>query len=351
MRTKSLVPVLMAACLVLVTALPLEAQRRSASRSAPSPVNVRALPVKSTTVPMRVLADALGGVVRNGKLTANACGGSYRVRRYRVAVAGYSGGGAMNRLEYRLNGAEVGAAAMQHSLQDPGTGGLEDPTRLLDIGKGGHPSPILHTITRVRMCVDHFSSNGWSVQNPLHTAKAGRLGASSPQLVVRVPVSSMRLKGRGMPAEYGTGMLGVDGLKVGIKWGHRITDMELPDYVLGNRFVTVTLTLVDDGRGGLGYGAARAGFAGGWGPGWDDNIGNYAPRSVQNRLLKYRNQELQRLKGAVEAAFNDRRTRAAVAQALTAAVRRSPHRVGSIVGIEMANAMRGGEPQLVIRYR
>lgn len=351
MRPDTLVPTLMAGCLLLTTALPLEAQRRRAPTSPPSAVGVRPLPVKSTTVPMRILADALNGVVRDGKLTANACGGSDRARRYRVAVAGYSGGGAMNRLEYRLNGAEVGAAAIQHSLQDPATGGLEDPSRLLDIGKGGHPSPVLHAITRVRMCVDHFSGSGWSVQNPLHTAKSARLGASNPQLVVRVPLSSMRLKGRGMPAEYGTGMLGVDGLKVGIKWGHRITDMELPDYLLGNRSITVTLTLVDDGRGGLGYGAVRAGFSGGWGPGWNDDVSNYAPRSVQNRLLRYRNQELQRLRKAVEAAFDDRRSRATISRALTAAVRRSPYRVGSIVGIETSNAMRGGEPQLAIRYR
>ncbi|MDX1660252.1 MAG: hypothetical protein R3326_00560 [Gemmatimonadota bacterium] len=351
MRPCTFFPVLMAASLLILTALPLEAQRRRAPASPPPSTAVRALPVKTATLPMRVLANALTGVVRDGKLTANACGGANRNRRHRVSVAGYSNGGGMGRLEYRMNGAEVAAAAIQHSLQDPGTGGLEDPSRLLDLGKGGHPSPILHTITRVRMCVDHFSSPGWSVMNPLHSAKAARTGNRDPVLVVRVPLSPMRLKGRAMPAEYGTGALGVDGLNVGIKWGHRITDMELPDYSLQNRSMTVTLTLVDDGRGGLTYGAARAGFSGGWGPGWTDNISNYAPRSVQNRLLRYRNQELQRLRRAVQAAFDDGRTRAAVSRALTGAVRGAPHGVGSIVSVEMATNLRGGEPALTIRYR
>lgn len=333
---------------------PLEGQRPTPSRT-PRAAGVDAIPVKTASVPMRVLADALRKVVGDGRLEANSCGGSRRVRRFRVALpaARYSREGGVGRLEHRLSGSEVTAVAIQHSLQDPGLGGLEDPTRLLDIGKSGHPSPILHTITRVRLCVDHFSGGGWDVSY-LDAARSARLGGPEPQLMVRIPLSSLRLKGRGMPAEYGTGVLGVDGLKVGIKWGHRITDLELPDYILEHRRITVRLTLVEDGRGGIGYGAARAGFDGGWGPGWSDNIDNFAPRSLQNRLLRYRNAELERLQGAVKAAFDDGRTRSAVARALTAAVRGSPHGVGSVVGIELATgprALRGGEPRVLIRYR
>src|SRR5690606_10283094 len=231
-----------------------------------------------------------------------SCGGTAADRRFSVEVpgAGYAAAGDVARLENTASVAERIAYLEAHSLTP--TDAFR-PDQLVNLLTRGHPSPFPHSLSAIRMCLRPMRATGpWKVTDV-------ELVNGEPQVVIRVTYPVAHFLGRGMPAAPG----GVpDGLHIGIRWGHGVTDAEVPDLVYAQPEFEVRLPVaVESGR--ITYGApqvTRRGPARQW-------SGTFqGPGSARRRLESYANARMQQVAREIGKAFGATRTKNAISSAI-----------------------------------
>lgn len=265
------------------------------------------------------LGEAIDGALVGANTVFSSCGASAQGRQFTVNLpqASYTGTGTVPRLEYQATSNERLYFLVKHSL-DPTD--IFTPDELLNLFKSAHPSPIPHSVSKVRMClVPMRAMNNWKFTG---TEQRG----GNYHAIVTVQFSGTRLRARGMPADP-AGLF--DALTVGIKWGSDITDNELPDYLYSSPEVKVLLPLeVADGR--IGYGSILVEWRAPRGR-WSSQL--LGPGSVETQLRAYARERMDQIAAEIKVAFEASATRNAISSAIMSRLQ-TVHDIGYVVSLK-----------------
>ena len=249
----------------------------------------------------------------------NSCGATAAIRTFTVAMPnlGYSARGSVPRLEQSLDAATRVQFALGHSLKPNDT---FNPATLVTLANSGHPSPIPHGISAVRLCMLPLPPPTWDVRLAPNSA-------SGLDVVVTATYPVAAFRGRGMPSAPG----GIpDGLNVGIMWGHDITDKEIPDLVYTQPRLVIRFPL-NVQNGTLVQGTADAQFSGT--PKWSGTF--YGTSEIRARMERHARDRMQQMADEIEKAFNASQAKTAIQNAIMSSLRNQG--VGQLVGFAVEN--------------
>lgn len=266
--------------------LVLEAGTQGAPVKIPTPVHVEVW--GTLRVDDAVFSSTVKGVLDNMSASFNSCGATDTDRRFSVILpaAPYSASGAVARLERGTTTAERVMFLEDHTIDgsDIITGEILNLLNTNTI----HPSPIPHTVTAVRMCLEPM--------NVVALTVGAAPGNSAAAVVATLTFSPATFRARGMPADP-TGT--VSGINVNILWGSAQTDRELPDWIhLGLQYeIRLPLEVVN---GGIRYGSpdlTRKGAA----PSWTSMY--LGPSNLRSLMESWAGQRMTQVEQELEKAF------------------------------------------------
>lgn len=260
-------------------------------------------------------------VLAAANTTFNSCGDSDSDRRFVVNLpfVPYSAEGSVPRLELATSIPERAAFLLSHSLNpnDPFAIGA-----LLSLGSG-HPSPIPHTVTAVRMCMFAPSLASWRF------ASAAQTGVG-PSVTVNVKFQLALFRARGMPADP-TGT--ISGMTVGILWGNDITDKELPDRDFGGAEYDARLPLQVYKDGRISYGSPQVTRSSS-GPRWTGNF--LGPDGVRQTLERFATERMEQITQGIRTAVEATGTRNAISSAIMSKLQ-SKHGITHVVDLQRSS--------------
>ena len=269
--------------------------------------------------------DALFGTPINSLLggasaSFTSCGTpSQHVFSVALPKVAYAVNGTVPRLEQITSPLDRVAFMADHSLNPSNA---FDITKLVNLPTTGHPSPIVHSISEVRMCLEPLPGSGsWAFSGATQTA-------SGIEAKVTVGFSTALFRVRGMPSDP-TGL--ITGINVGILWGSALTDTELADFVYMKPEFDVRLPLtVSNGR--LAYSSALL-TPRNAGAGWSSKF--LGPGNIVLQLQSYAAARVGDVGQELQKAFNATATKNAISNAIMAQLQ-SAHGVSTVLGVTLS---------------